>query len=337
MSPAASASRTALPVPVIRDTLSRMPAKDVLRWKIIAAYGAVYLAWGSTYFAIKIGVSHFSAAGMAGIRFLLAGVMMIGLGRLMRGGAAEPATRRQLVHAALIGCVLLGGGTGFLGYAERTVPSGICALVIGCSPILFAVFNRIAGGPRLTPNQIAGGVLGTVGVAVLSLQKSAWTGGQVPYVGLGLLIFGMFCWVSASVVSKHVALPKDTALTAAVQMLTAGTLLLTAGRLRGEFLFSNLPHLPQDTALAILYLATFGSCVGFTAYSWLLRHEPSNRVSSYAFVNPVVAVFLGVVFGGERFTAPIAVACVAVLAGVSLSLFGARWTKALLPATEPEA
>jgi drug/metabolite transporter (DMT)-like permease len=184
----------------------------------------------------------------------------------------------------------------------------------------------------LSPFQIAGGLVGTAGLVVLSVQGESWGGGRTPVAGLGLLIVGMMCWVSSSVVSKHAELPPDTFLTSAVQMIAAGGLLMIVGRLRAEFLFSDIAHMPREAALAIVYLATVGSCLGFTAYSWLLRHEPSNRVSSYAFVNPVVAVFLGVVFGGEAFTAAVAVAVAAVLSGVSLSLFGARLTRVKDPA-----
>jgi drug/metabolite transporter (DMT)-like permease len=126
-------------------------------------------------------------------------------------------------------------------------------------------------------------------------------------------------------------------LASGVEMLAAGVLLLAAGRLRGEFVFGELSAMPRQTILAILYLASVGSLLGFTAYSWLLQHEPANRVSSYAFVNPVVAVLLGVTLGGERFTAPIALACLSILAGVGLSFFGARLGRPRLSDTEPEA
>ena len=306
-------------------------------WKTAAAYAAVYAAWGSTYFAIKIGVSRFSPAGMMGLRFLTAGSIMLALRRLLARGSGEPSSPGELARAAAFGCALLGGGTGFLGYAERTVPSGVCALVIGCSPMLFAAFNRLADGPRLTRHQIAGGLLGLAGVVLLAVSGSSWSGGRTPLAGLALLVIGMFCWVGSSVASKFIGLPKDNNLAAGVEMLAAGALLLAAGRLRGEFAFSDLTRLPRETALAILYLAAVGSCLGFTAYSWLLRREPANRVSSYAFVNPVVAVGLGVAWGGERFTWPIGLACAAVLGGVSLSLAGGRLTRAQLPANEAEA
>lgn len=305
------------------------------RWKTAAAYAAVYTAWGSTYFAIKIGVSRYSPAAMAGTRFLLAGAALLSLRRLF-GRASGKTSRRELLNAALIGCVMLAGGNGFLGYAEQTVPSGICALVIGCSPIGFALLDRLLGGPKLTRFQVAGGLVGLAGIVLLSLSGTS-ADGEVPRAGLGLLLFGMCCWVSSSVASKHVAMPKDNMLASGVEMLAAGALLLIGGRLHGEFRFAELPDMPRQTALAVVYLAGVGSLLGFTAYSWLLQNEPANRVSSYAFVNPVVAVLLGVTLGGESFTAPIALACAAVLAGVSLSLFGPRLARARLPATEPEA
>lgn len=318
--------------------MSRTPESGAApAWKTALAYLAVYLAWGSTYFAIKIGISRFSVSGMTGTRFVLAGTMMGLFWALRRGpGRGRAAAPRELAWAALVGMVMLGGGTGFLGYAERTVPSGVCALIIASSPILFAVFNRWAGGPRLAWNQVAGGVLSLAGVALLTLQGSSWSSGAPPLRGLLILAAGMVCWTGASVASKRLPLPADTALSASAQMLAAGALMLVLGLALDEYRPADLACMPRQTALAVFYLAVVGSCLGFTAYSWLLRREPANRVSSYAFVNPVVAVFLGVGLGGERFTAPIAAAMVAVTAGVMLSLFGGRWPRLRFPQAPAE-
>ena len=297
-----------------------------MRWKIIAAYVAVYLAWGSTYLGIRIGVAHFSPAGLCGLRFLLAGALLAAL-RIAAGKGRLKISRAELLRAAAIGCVMLAAGTGLLCYAELTVPSGVCALVIGCAPIVFAVLNRMAGGPPLTRYQVAGGVLGLAGLASLTWHGSAGEDQAIALSGLGLVAIGMFCWVGASVVSQHIRLPDDHYLAASIEMLAAGVFLVIVGRLRGEFAWRDLVAVPREAMGAIVYLAIVGSCLGFTAYSWLLRHEPANRVSSYAFVNPVVAVFLGVFFAGEPFTRPIAVAVMTTLAGVSLSLFGGRWNR----------
>ena len=272
---------------------------------------------------------------MAGLRFLLGGLMLLA-GRRLIGAKSPGASAGDAARAAAIGCVMLAGGTGLLGYAERTVPSGICALVIGCSPILFALLNRFAGGPAVTRYQVFGGLLGLAGLATLTWHGSEWAGGEVPKAGLTLLVCGMFCWVAASVVSQHIALPTDHYLAAAIEMLAAGVLLLAIGRARAEFAWRDLGAIPRETVGAIVYLATVGSCLGFTAYSWLLRREPANRVSSYAFVNPVVAVFLGVMFAGEPFTRTIAAAVAITLAGVSLSLFGGRWPRRSALSAPPE-
>lgn len=291
------------------------------RFRVAAAYAAVYLAWGSTYFAIRIGVREFSPAALGGLRFALAGSLMLALRRLL-GGAA--ATRRETWNATGIGVVLLAGGTGFLGYAERTVPSGVTALVIGCSPMLFAIFNRWAGGPPLRANQLAGGVLGMIGIAVLAWEGSSSRELIFPLSGLGLLLVGMVCWTSASVASAHLELPRDALWTAAVQNFAASAVLLLAAFARGEVGMRDLAAIPPGALGAIAYLAVVGSCVGFTAYTWLLRREPSNRVSSYAFVNPVVAVLLGAGLGGEAVTPGVLAAMGLVIGGVSLSMLGRR-------------
>ena len=307
-----------------------MPRAESGSWKIPAAYAAVYVAWGSTYFAIKIGVAHFSPAGMCGVRFALAAALMFGAWRWFSGGRAAP-TARECLSAAGIGAVLLGGGTGGLAYAERVVPSGVCALVIGCSPMLFALFNRLAGGPALSGRQIAGGLLGTTGAVLLALDGGGAKDAGFPLAGLGVLVFGMVCWTGSSVASKYVPLPKDNLLTAAVQNLTASILLLALGLARGEFRPADLSTLRPDTWAAIVYLAVVGSGLGFTAYTWLLAHEPANRVSSYAFVNPVVAVALGTALGGEPLTKTMGAAICLILGGVALSMLGARGKEAAEP------
>lgn len=296
--------------------------------KTALAYAAVYLAWGSTYLAIKFGVREFSPSALGGLRFLLAGALMLALRRLF--GRGEAATGKQTGTAAAVGIVMLGGGTGFLGYAERTVPSGVTALVIGCSPMLFALFNRWAGGPPIRSHQILGGVLGTIGVGVL-----AWEGGSsstlsFPLSGLGLLFIGMVCWTGASVSSAHLEMPKDSLWTAAIQNFAAAVVLLPAAFLVDGIRVANLLSPPPSASGAIIYLAAVGSCIGFTSYTWLLRREPSNRVSSYAYVNPVVAVLLGAGIGGELITGPVLIAMGLVIGGVAISLFGGRARRGLI-------
>jgi len=280
----------------------------------------VYLAWGSTFFAIKVGVAHFSPSGLGAIRFSIASLLMLAAWGALRGARAVRPSVRQSLTAAGVGIVLVGGGNAGLAYAETTVPSSVCALVIGCSPMLFALFDRLAGGPALDRRQIFGGLFATAGVAVLALEGRAGPALAFPLSGLAVLFAGMVCWTGASVVSKRLSLPKDTLLTAGIQNLAASAAFLVVALGRGEMRLGDLAHLRADTWGAILYLAVVGSCIGFTAYAWLLAHEPIHRASSYAFVNPVVAVFLGTTFGGERLTPGIAGAIVLILAGVALAM-----------------
>lgn len=283
---------------------------------VVVNFALVYVLWGSTYLALKKGGAEFAVSAVVGLRFLGAGAIMLA-GWYVISSRQWPAWR-ELFWSVFLGNVMLIGGTTMVAYAERVVPSGTAAMIVAISPMSFAIIDRGFGGPLIRPLQIAGIVIGLGGVALLNLKHAA------PSESLWMLalVAAVIFWTSSGVASKRVPMPKNVYFSSAVQMLTTGAVMMTFGWLRGEYALPELTHIPPTAFWAILYLVVFGSCVGFTSYAWLLKHQPTSRVSTYAFVNPAVAVVLGTI-DGEPFTVLILCSLLMIAGGVALMLFGA--------------
>jgi len=276
------------------DTAAREPMTIDLRpphWKVMLNFGLVYFFWGSTYLGIRIAVEHIPPALMCGVRFLIAGTLLLlycGLtGRQIR---YRPV---QLFHMAVIGILLLMGGNLTLAYAERFVPSGLSALLVAMTPLWFLVLDSLLlGQHRISKRGVAGLSLGIVGMVVLLWPDLRATGAlnrRELWAALTLPA-GSFSWALGSVLSKRWESAADRLTATAWQMMFAGVANLL-------WAFANRDHLrvvwTTRGITAIAYLIVFGSWVGYTAYIWLLGHVPTSKVSTYAYVNPVVAVFLG--------------------------------------------
>lgn len=265
-----------------------MPAKR-FPLLLIAAFLAVYLIWGSTYLAIRIGVESWPPLLMAGIRFLLAGGLMFGW--LRWRGVAAP-TWAQWKLAGILGVLLLACGNGAVTVAEHLgVASGVAALAIATEPLFFLLFG-LFWGLRTTRLELAGILLGLLGIVLLNLGSNL----QASPLGAVLVLFASLTWAFGSMWSKHLPLPSGP-MTSATQMLTGGGVLLLASLLSGE----RLQHWPTLAGWAALaYLVVFGSIIAFSAYLYLLNTVRPAAASSYAYVNPPVAVLLGIVFAGEQ-------------------------------------
>ena len=285
------------------------------RTQQLAAFVAVYVIWGSTYLAIRFAIETLPPLLMAATRFLIAGGLLYGVVRLR--GAARP----RAVHwrsALVVGGLLLLGGNGGVVLAERTVPSGLAALLVSTVPIWMALIEWLRPGGRRPRLAVAGGLaLGLVGVALL-IGPRAFTAGIGSAGGVLLVLAAALAWASGSLYSRGAALPESPLLGNALEMLAGGALLGMVALATGEAGQLHLQSVSLRSALALAYLVIFGSLVAFTAYIWLLRHAPIARVSTYAYVNPVVAVFLGWAFAGERLTASTFVAAGVILAAVML-------------------
>jgi drug/metabolite transporter (DMT)-like permease len=254
-----------------------------------ANLASVYLIWGSTYLAIRVMVRTVPPLYGAGARFVVAGALMLAfLGRRR----ALNVTRRELLASALIGTLLAAGGNGLVTVAEQDVPSGLAALLVASVP-LWIVLYRTAAHDRVPRATLLSVAVGFVGVALLLLPGNRPSG--VP-LGPSLVILGAAAsWGLGSFISKSVPLPRDGLVTTGWQMLFGGIVLALGGAIAGEHV--GTPS--AESAWSWLYLVVIGSLVAYTSYTWLLRNAPIQQVSTYAFVNPVVAVILGALILNE--------------------------------------
>ncbi|WP_229784553.1 drug/metabolite exporter YedA [Deinococcus radiotolerans] len=271
---------------------------------VLLCLGLVYVVWGSTYFGIKVAIETLPPLGMLAARFVLAGALLLLVLRLR--GAALP-TAREWGSSAIVGTLLLGGGTGLVTLAERDASSSVAAMVIAVSPLFAALFARL-WGERTGGREWLGIGVGLIGIALLNVGELHAT----PLAAL-LLILAPLCWTFGSQWSRHLPLPQGL-MGSAAEMLTGGGILLLLSVLMGERWGT-----PSAASLwALAYLTVFGSLVAYSAYMYLVAHTRPALATSYAYVNPVVAVLLGVGFGGEHL-GPLGWAALAViLTGVAL-------------------
>jgi drug/metabolite transporter (DMT)-like permease len=286
------------------------------RAKILIAFLAIYTIWGSTYLFIRFGVETLPPFLMAGSRFLVAGAVMYAW---MRWRGVPAPTAPQWRSAAIIGGMLLLFGNGGVTWAEQLIPSGVTALLISTSPLWFVLFDWIwFGSSRPTGKVLAGLALGLGGVAWLIGPDKILHGGGFALSGILVLMLATASWAAGSLYSRRALLPASPFMATAIEMLAGGGLLLIASVASGEPWHFDPSTVTAKSLLSVAYLAAFGSIGGFTAYVWLLRVVSPARVSTYAFVNPVIAVFLGWSLGGEEFTARMGFAAAIIVAGVVL-------------------
>lgn len=290
--------------------------------KVVAAFAAVYVIWGSTYLAIRFAIETLPPLSMAGVRFLLAGALMYAFLRL-RGEAAPE--RRQWRPAAIVGGLLLLGGNGGVVLAERTVPSGVVALLVAMVPIWMVLVDWLRrGGVRPTTRTTVGLVVGFGGMVLLVGPGALAGGDPVDPFGALLVVLGSMSWAVGSIYARGAALPKSPFLATAMEMLCGGALLLVVGVARGELVSTDVAAFSTTSLLSFAYLVVFGSLVGFTAYIWLLGVTTPARVSTYAYVNPLVAVFLGWALAGEPVSPRILLAAAVIIAAVAVITLGRR-------------
>lgn len=275
------------------------------------ALGTVYIVWGSTYLAIRVVVESLPPLGSAGVRFLFAGSVMAAAIAL-RDRSALRVTRAQLGGVAIVGISLLLFGNGFVQLGERDVPSALAALLIGSVPLWIVVYRYIAG-ERMHPLVLAGVLVGFVGVAVLVLPRGM--SGEVAPVGLLFVLIAAASWAGGTFISTRVQMPREALVSTALQQVVGGAALLVAALLTGER--AEPEAWSSRSLLALAYLVVFGSLVGFSAYTWLVAHVPVAVVSTYAYVNPVVAVLLGALILDERITPSILGGAALIIAAVA--------------------
>ena len=277
------------------------------------ALGIVYLVWGSTYFAIAIVVQTLPILLTAGLRFLTAGtVLALWIG--LRDREALRVTRRQAAGAALVGTLLLAGGNGLVSLGEQTVPSGLAALIIASIP-LWIVLERLVLGDRARRDVVFGVAVGIIGVAVLVVPSGV--SGAIDALGLVMLVGATLSWATGTFISTQIAMPRNALASTALQMLASGAVLVVLALARGEHTRVDPATFSTSSLVAWVYLVVFGSIVAFSAYTWLLQHASISLVSTYAYVNPVVAVFLGTLFLHEPITPTLIAGAALIFAAVA--------------------
>jgi drug/metabolite transporter (DMT)-like permease len=300
------------------------------RGRLVAAFAAVYVLWGSTYVAIKFAVETLPPFTMAGLRFVGAGAIFFAW-TVVRGEPAAPA--RQWRSAAIAGALMMMASNGLVCWSERRVDSSLASILVATVPLWMMILDWARpGGRRPRAQAVTGVAIGLVGVAVLLWPQAG--GVRLDPLGVVALLVAPLCWAIGSLYIRTADLPRSMIKAAAMQMLCGGAFQLLLGLALGEHSSFAWEHVSAKSLASLLYLLVAGSLLGFTAYVWLLRHTTPVRASTYAYVNPMVAVILGVWLANESFTLTQLVGAAVVLAGVVLSLTassGSRAARATMP------
>jgi drug/metabolite transporter (DMT)-like permease len=301
-----------------------------IRLQVIVAFGLVYVLWGSTYLGIGIAVEHVPSVVMAAVRFSIAGTALL-LWCALRGRRVR-LRLHEFLRLTVIGVLLLSISNVLVGISETYIPTGLTSLLLAITPLWFLLLERLSSrGERIGRRALAGILLGLCGVVVL-LWPALCAGlhlGRRELAGAGLVLLASISWAGGSIVSKRWHMDVDTYSTSGWQMLMAGLVNCLVGLLLGSFKAASWT---RPAVLAIGYLIVAGSWVGFTAYVWLLHNVSTAKVATYAYVNPIVAVFLGWLVLHERITPSIVAGSVIVVVSVIL-VTGA---KHVAPCTAPE-
>jgi drug/metabolite transporter (DMT)-like permease len=282
---------------------------------VLAGFAVVYLVWGSTYLAIRFAIETLPPFLMAGTRFLAAGFLLYPVAARRHSARLSWSNWRA---AAVVGCLMLVGGNGLVCWAEQSVASGLAALIIATVPLwLVSLDWLLYRGPRPTPRIVIGLMTGLLGVYLLIGPERI--GGQGIHLpgGVALLMAAGF-WATGSLYSRRAKLPSSPFLATATEMIAGGAALVLIGTVAGEWSHVKIASVSAKSLAALVYLILFGSILALTAYMWLLRVTTSARVSTYAYVNPVVAMALGYAFADEPLTLRVVIAAAVILGAVAL-------------------
>jgi drug/metabolite transporter (DMT)-like permease len=283
-------------------------------WKILLAFAIIYFVWGSTFLAIRVGVREVPPFLLAGMRFLVAGIVLYGW---MRVRGAPAPTAREWGAASLLAILIFVLDYGLLFWAERRVPSGIAAVMMATIPVFMAIAEIIfLRTQRLTLRLGLALLTGLAGVAVLVGHSMQLGQAPVDTAGACALIIAAISWSVAASLTRRMPLPADKAMSSGAQMFAGGVLLTLLAALLGEFRGFHVQAVSRGAWLALAYLIMAGSIIGFTAYVWLIHHESPTKVGTYAYVNPVIAVLVGYFLGGEAIGSRTVVGTVLVLVSV---------------------
>jgi drug/metabolite transporter (DMT)-like permease len=309
---------------------------------VVVALGIVYVVWGSTYLAIAYVVETLPPFIAAGARFLVAGALLGAFllaqdrWRRRRGAPASVQVPRWVEWrtALIVGTLLLLGGNGMVMVAEQTIPSGIAAVMIATTPIWMSLFDAAVTRRRPSYLAVGGLLVGLVGVAILLMPEEGFE--RLDPLGIGLLILAEITWAAGSVYARHGPLPANHLTGTSMQQLAGGASLVLAAFIAGEPGRLDLAAVSSASWLGLAYLVVFGSLVAFTAYVWLLGNVPVTTVATYAYVNPIVAVALGMLFRNEELS-PRTLVAVALIIGAVVAMVSGRPREAEEPGPSADA
>ena len=308
-----------------------------MKTKIWIALLALYIVWGSTYLAIRFAVETIPPFMHASLRFLISGAILYAWRRM---AGDEAPTLSNWKSAAIVGAALLLGGNGLVAWAEQTVPSGIAALMISTSPFWLVLFEAFrSGGGKPTSQAILGLIIGFGGVFLLiGPAEILGTTGSFDTFGIILLLLAPIFWSMGSIYARGADMPRSTLLGTGMEMLTGAVALFIVSLVKGELSGFSFGNVSIQSWLGLIYLITFGSLVGFVSYGYLLHNAPVSLLSTYAYVNPVVAVFLGWLLANEELNARMGIASAIIIGSVILinSARGARVRQESLQALPEE-
>ena len=280
-------------------------------WKVWTALWIVYIVWGSTYLAIALMVETIPPLLGAGFRFVMVGLILLPILAWRRGLSVFRPTRGELLAAGFVG-LMLPGANAVISVAEKTVPSGLAALLVASIPLWVVLLRRFSG-ERLSARSLVAVLVGFGGVALLVHPE-----GEATMIGLLACIGAAFMWAVGSFASPRISLPRDPLISTAWQSLLGGLAVVLAGLIAGETGDVHLAEFSTRSIFGLLYLITFGSLLAFTSYAWLLQNAPIAKVSTYAYVNPVVAIALGWLILNEGISVMTLVGAGIIVASVAL-------------------
>ncbi len=303
------------------------------RWKVLLSFAIIYLVWGSTFLAIRIGVLEMPPFLLAAIRFVIAGVVLYALGALR--GERGPRGR-QWWAISVLAVLIFGFDYGLAFWAEQRVASGIAAVMLATIPIFMSLFEIIfLGTQKLTLRLVLALVVGIGGVAAMVSRSFNLGGAPIDKAGAIALTVSAITWSMASVLTRKMPLPESKVMSSAAQMVVGGVMLGIASAALGEFRQFHPANVSTKAWISLVYMIVFGSIIAYTAYVWLIHHESPTKVGTYAYVNPVIAVILGYFFGGEPLGARTLVGTACVLISV-IVITTAKKTSAIAPSARAE-
>ncbi len=291
------------------------------KWLILISFFCVYLFWGGTYLGMKFALVSFPPFIMAGIRHTTAGIILSTFALIKK---ETFPTKKEILNAGLVGALLLLGGNGLVAYAEMRVPSSIASLIIASVPLWISGLNWISGDKK-KPSllEFVGLFLGFAGIIVLVFQGSN-SSTNIDVIGIILLLIASLSWSIGSLYSKRANMPKSSFYNISFQMLVGGFLLLIFSMLLGEYKSFNVSNITTQSLFAMFYLILFGSILAYSAYIWLFKNVNPTLASTYAFVNPVVALILGWSLASEVLSTQAIIASILIIGAVVILTLSKR-------------